>query len=66
MDLTQSGLNTPWESQEVFLRARRNARGWRMAEAASGGHPAMGGVLAASLAEKAYIGSGTVLDGPSG
>jgi 2-methylcitrate dehydratase PrpD len=30
------------------------------------GHPAMGGVLAASLAEKAYIGSGTVLDGPSG
>jgi 2-methylcitrate dehydratase PrpD len=30
------------------------------------GHPAMGGVLAASLAEKSYIGSGTVLDGPSG
>jgi 2-methylcitrate dehydratase PrpD len=30
------------------------------------GHPAMGGVLAASLAEKDYIGSGTVFDGPSG
>jgi 2-methylcitrate dehydratase PrpD len=30
------------------------------------GHPAMGGVLAASLAEKSYIGSGTVFDGPSG
>jgi 2-methylcitrate dehydratase PrpD len=30
------------------------------------GHPAMGGVLAASLAEKGFIGSGTVLDGPSG
>jgi 2-methylcitrate dehydratase PrpD len=30
------------------------------------GHPAMGGVLAAFLAEKGYIGSGTVLDGPSG
>ncbi len=30
------------------------------------GHPAMGGVLAASLAEKSYIGSGTVLDGKDG
>jgi 2-methylcitrate dehydratase PrpD len=30
------------------------------------GHPAMGGVLAASLAAKDYIGSGTVFDGPSG
>jgi 2-methylcitrate dehydratase PrpD len=30
------------------------------------GHPAMGGVLAASLAEKSYIGAGTVLDGPNG
>jgi 2-methylcitrate dehydratase PrpD len=30
------------------------------------GHPAMGGVLAALLAEKRYIGSGTVLDGPNG
>jgi 2-methylcitrate dehydratase PrpD len=30
------------------------------------GHPAMGGVLAASLAEKNYIGSGTVFDGPYG
>jgi len=30
------------------------------------GHPAMGGVLAASLAEKRYIGSGTVLDGKDG
>jgi 2-methylcitrate dehydratase PrpD len=30
------------------------------------GHPAMGGVIAASLAEKNYIGSGTVLDGPNG
>ncbi len=30
------------------------------------GHPAMGGVLAASLAEKSYVGSGTVLDGPNG
>jgi 2-methylcitrate dehydratase PrpD len=30
------------------------------------GHPAMGGVLAASLAEKNYIGSGTVLDGKDG
>ena len=30
------------------------------------GHPAMGGALAAALAEKSYIGSGTVLDGPSG
>jgi 2-methylcitrate dehydratase PrpD len=30
------------------------------------GHPAMGGVLAASLAEKRFIGSGTVFDGPNG
>ncbi|MBN2062700.1 MAG: MmgE/PrpD family protein [Deltaproteobacteria bacterium] len=30
------------------------------------GHPAMGGVLAALLAEKSYRGSGTVLDGPNG
>lgn len=30
------------------------------------GHPAMGGVLAASLAEKRFIGAGTVLDGPNG
>jgi 2-methylcitrate dehydratase PrpD len=30
------------------------------------GHPAMGGVLAAFLAEKRFIGSGTVLDGPNG
>ena len=30
------------------------------------GHPAMGGVLAASLAEKGYIGTGTVWDGPNG
>ncbi len=30
------------------------------------GHPAMGGALAAALAEKSYIGSGTVLDGPNG
>ncbi len=30
------------------------------------GHPAMGGVLAACLAEKNYIGSGTVFDGPNG
>ncbi len=30
------------------------------------GHPAMGGVLAASLAEKSFIGTGTVLDGPYG
>ena len=30
------------------------------------GHPAMGGVLAASLAEKSFIGAGTVFDGPSG
>jgi 2-methylcitrate dehydratase PrpD len=30
------------------------------------GHPAMGGVLAASLAEKGYIGAGTVWDGPYG
>jgi len=30
------------------------------------GHPAMGGVLAASLAEQSFIGSGTVFDGPSG
>jgi len=30
------------------------------------GHPAMGGVLAASLAEKNFIGAGTVFDGPSG
>jgi 2-methylcitrate dehydratase PrpD len=30
------------------------------------GHPAMGGVLAASLAEKNFIGSGTVFDGPYG
>jgi 2-methylcitrate dehydratase PrpD len=30
------------------------------------GHPAMGGVLAASLAEKRFIGSGTVLDGKDG
>jgi 2-methylcitrate dehydratase PrpD len=30
------------------------------------GHPAMGGVLAASLAEKRYVGSGTVLDGKDG
>jgi 2-methylcitrate dehydratase PrpD len=30
------------------------------------GHPAMGGVLAASLAEKSYIGAINVLDGPGG
>ena len=30
------------------------------------GHPAMGGVLAASLAEKNFIGAGTVFDGPYG
>ncbi len=30
------------------------------------GHPAMGGVLAAGLAEKRFIGSGTVLDGKDG
>jgi 2-methylcitrate dehydratase PrpD len=30
------------------------------------GHPAMGGVLAALLAEKSYIGTGTVFDGPYG
>lgn len=30
------------------------------------GHPAMGGVLAASLAEKDYIGTGTIFDGPYG
>lgn len=30
------------------------------------GHPAMGGVLAALLAEKGFVGSGTVLDGPNG
>lgn len=30
------------------------------------GHPAMGGVLAAFLAEKDYIGAGTVFDGPNG
>ncbi len=30
------------------------------------GHPAMGGVLAALLAEKDYIGTGTVFDGPYG
>jgi len=30
------------------------------------GHPAMGGVLAATLAEKRFIGSGTVLDGKDG
>ncbi len=30
------------------------------------GHPAMGGVMAASLAEKEYIGAGTIFDGPSG
>ncbi len=30
------------------------------------GHPAMGGVLAASLAEKDFIGAGTVFDGPYG
>jgi len=30
------------------------------------GNPAMGGALAAFLAEKNYLGSGTVLDGPSG
>ena len=30
------------------------------------GHPAMGGVLAASLAEKSFIGAGTVFDGPNG
>ena len=30
------------------------------------GHPAMGGVLAASLAEKHFIGAGTVFDGPNG
>ena len=30
------------------------------------GHPAMGGVLAATLAEKSYIGTGTVFDGPYG
>ena len=30
------------------------------------GHPAMGGVLAACLAERGYIGTGTVWDGPYG
>jgi 2-methylcitrate dehydratase PrpD len=30
------------------------------------GHPAMSGVLAASLAAKNYIGTGTVFDGPNG
>jgi 2-methylcitrate dehydratase PrpD len=30
------------------------------------GHPAMGGVLAACLAEKSFIGAGTVFDGPYG
>ncbi len=30
------------------------------------GHPAMGGVLAATLAEKSFIGSGTVFDGQYG
>lgn len=30
------------------------------------GHPAMGGVLAALLAEKGFIGTGTVFDGPYG
>jgi 2-methylcitrate dehydratase PrpD len=30
------------------------------------GHPAMGGVLAAELAEKNFIGSGSVFDGPYG
>ena len=30
------------------------------------GHPAMGGVLAACLAEKSFIGTGTVWDGPYG
>jgi 2-methylcitrate dehydratase PrpD len=30
------------------------------------GHPAMGGVLAASLAERGYIGAGTIFDGPNG
>lgn len=30
------------------------------------GHPAMGGVLAASLAERNFIGAGTVFDGPNG
>jgi 2-methylcitrate dehydratase PrpD len=30
------------------------------------GHPAMGGILAASLAEKSFIGAGTVFDGPGG
>jgi 2-methylcitrate dehydratase PrpD len=30
------------------------------------GHPAMSGVLAASLAEKNFIGTGTIFDGPSG
>jgi len=30
------------------------------------GHPAMGGVLAASLAEKRFIGAGTIFDGPNG
>lgn len=30
------------------------------------GHPAMGGVLAASLAQKNFIGAGTVFDGPYG
>jgi len=30
------------------------------------GHPAMGGVLAASLAEKRFLGTGTVFDGPYG
>ncbi len=30
------------------------------------GHPAMGGVLAAELAEKSFIGAGTVFDGPYG
>jgi 2-methylcitrate dehydratase PrpD len=29
------------------------------------GHPAMGGVLAASLAERGHIGTGTVFDGPN-
>jgi 2-methylcitrate dehydratase PrpD len=30
------------------------------------GHPAMGGVLAALLAEQSYIGAGSILDGPGG
>jgi 2-methylcitrate dehydratase PrpD len=30
------------------------------------GHPAMGGVLAASLAEKEFRGTGTIFDGPNG